>query len=99
LDDAVAQIGGQARQSQDRGFATPRVGMAGPRTQRVVMDGRQDGWHALFNGLLVTYKGRTPSGNEIPATVLLNSANCEASPLTIARNDPSWQSSVWTRRA
>ena len=37
LNDAVGQIGGQARHSQGRGFATPRVGMAGPRTPRVTM--------------------------------------------------------------
>ncbi len=43
LDNAVAQVGGQARQAQGRGFATPWVGMAGPRTPRVVMHGRQDG--------------------------------------------------------
>ncbi len=43
LDDAVARIGGQAPQPQGRGFATPCAGMAGPRTQWVVMHGRQEG--------------------------------------------------------
>jgi hypothetical protein len=37
LNNAVGQIGGQARHSQGRGFATPRIGMAGRRTPRVVM--------------------------------------------------------------
>ena len=37
LSNALAQIGGQARHWQGRGFATPRVGMAEPRTPRVAM--------------------------------------------------------------
>ena len=37
LNNAVGQIGGQARHPQERGSATPRVGMAGLRTPRVAM--------------------------------------------------------------
>ena len=42
LNDAVAHIGGQARQSQGPRFCHSLWGMAEPRTQRVVMTGRRD---------------------------------------------------------
>jgi len=43
-----------------RGFATPCGGMAEPRPQRVVMDGRRDGQHVIFISLLAV--GREPLG-------------------------------------
>ncbi len=42
LNIAVVQVGDETRQSPGGGFATPRTGMAGPTTPRVVMYGRQN---------------------------------------------------------
>jgi len=46
-----------------RGFDTPCGGMAEDRPQRVAMQGRRDGRHALFNGLLALWNSTARSSN------------------------------------
>ena len=49
---------------KDAGFATSCALIADLRTQRVVMPGRRDAWHVLFNSLLAWSNGVGDGGGD-----------------------------------